>query len=719
MKPFLLCLLLYFFASTSAQVPDNFTRITCAGEMPEDFRTAFSEKYKQDVKANQNETELRKKEVQEFAVLTNYHNHNLLTGGSALYGDIVSVYANELLDKLLAQKPQLREKLRVYTIKSNHVNAYSSNQGIIYITLGLVGKVKTEAQLAYVLAHEISHYTNQHVLHAFENQKEVWSRGGSYRDLNVEERRLSTYKYSRESEFEADKEALDYYLEAGYSSGDIYTGFDVLLHGYLPIAEQKYSWQYLENDSLKISSYYLIDSVASIKDNDAVDDELLTHPNIHKRKEAVTAELKIRDSSSENLQFVVKGRLEFQALQDQVHFEMVNTFIRSGNYVSALYHIQVLQRRFPDHFFLKRMELMSWYGMQKMSSNLQKTLYSTGYRKVVGEQQAVYYFASKMPKRGINILATKYIWESTHTMAKDSFVTTLRRQSLTHLANAVKKDFLVESYTYKFSSNVKKKRKPKKLDFLKIAFVELFKDSIFNAAYHKAYEEVEAERETEEEEYTTGSNQLSDSYVPGVSSYYGLSDVNKLLFLSPKFYRIDLRKELDKRLIASDKQATDLNERSNHLSALAGVDLISLDKPSAADKTTDAFNDFVLIRDWLREEALYEGVGFYSYASNYLDGIRQKYDTDYLGLNYVSHYTEKNQFNGTYFFLSVMSLYGIPFYLNWQIRPLHNLDYVFVVFDLKKGDVGFYDLKTFPAKYKRDVINSHMYNSFNQLNRER
>ncbi len=718
MKPSILCLLLYCFTATSAQVPDNFKRITCAGEMPEDFKSAFSDKYKQDILASQNETDLSRKEVQEFAVLTNYHNHNLLTGGSVLYGDPVSTYANEVLDLLLAKQPQLREKLRVYTIKSNHVNAYSTNQGILYITLGLVGKVNNEAQLAYVLAHEVSHYNNQHVLHAFENQKDIWSRGGGYKDLNVEEKRLTTYKYSRESEFEADKEALDYYLQAGYSTDEIYTGFDVLLHGYLPIAEHKYDWDYLENDSLTISSHYLIDSVAQIKDMDDVDDALLTHPNIHKRKEAVREDLSSRDISTGKLQFVVKDTADFQGLQDLVHFEMLNAFVRSGNYGSALYHIQILEKRFPEHSFLKRMKLMCWYGMLKMTSNLQKTTYSTGYRKIEGEQQAVYYFASKMPKRGINILATKYIWENTKPSPTDSFVTTIRRQSLEHLAQTVKKDFLVENYGYKITSTAKKKRKPKKLDFLKIAFVELFKDSAFTVAYRQAYDKVETEKEIEEE-YTDDGKQLSDSYVQGVSSHYGLSDVDKLLFLSPKFYRIDLRKELDKRLIASDKQATDLNERSKRLSEMAGVDLITLDKPSATNKTTDAFNDFMLIRDWLREEALYEGVGFYSYSTNYLDEIRQKYDTDYLGLNYVSLFTEKNQFNGTYFFLSVMSLYGIPFYLYWQIRPLHNLDYVFVVFDLKKGDVGFYDLKTFPAKYKRDVINSHMYNSFNQLNRKR
>ncbi|MFT7591183.1 MAG: hypothetical protein ACI9UJ_001105 [bacterium] len=114
---------------------------------------------------------------------------------------------------------------------------------------------------------------------------------------------------------------------------------------------------------------------------------------------------------------------------------------------------------------------------------------------------------------------------------------------------------------------------------------------------------------------------------------------------------------------------------------------------------------------------MYNGYDFHSFSSQHLVNLREKYETDYLGLNYVSHFTETNSFNGSYFLLSLLTLYPLPFYLYWQVKPLQNLDYVFMVFDLKKGDVGFYDFKSFPSKYRKDVINSHLYNSFNQLNR--
>lgn len=718
MKPILLALFCFSVFSVSAQRITDFKHLQCEGEMPDDFKTAFSEKYQSDFEASTRQTDLSKNDAQEFAVLTNYYNHALLTGGSVLYGDVLSRYANDILDKLLTNHEDLRSKLRVYTIKSNQVNAYSTNQGIIYVTLGLLAKVENEAQLAYVLAHEISHYNNQHVLHSFENQKEIWSRGGSYRDMDVEERTLTAYKYSREAEFEADKEALIYYLGAGYSTQEIFKGFDVLLHGYLPIEQIAYSFSKLENDSFKISDYYLIDSIADIKDNDDIDDEFLTHPNIQKRKKAVAKEVTIDSLAEKQPIFLIKSKDEFNDLRNVARFEMVNTYLRQGNYISCLYHIQVLQQYFPEHKFLKRAELMCWYGMQKMATNQQKKVYSSGYRDMEGEEQALYYFASKLPKRGVNILATKFIWEQSNYLEQDSFIVNIKRQSLMHLAETVKKDFFDAEYQTKKESSTNKKRRPKKLDFLKIAFVELFKDSEFKRAFDLSYkdensEEDEYDDDEEDEDYVT------PTYTQGVSSYYGLSNVDKLLFLSPKFYSIDLRKDLDKRLLHSDKEQNDLTERTKKLSALAGVELVTMDKQSIADQATESFNDYVNIRDWLREESLYNGYGFYSYATSGVQYIREKYGTDYLGLNYISHFKDINQFNGGYFLLSAILVYPFPFYLYWQIKPIQNLDYMFLVFDLKQGDVGFYEFKSFPSGYKKDVVNSHLYNSFNQLNRGR
>lgn len=709
-----------------AQDLAKFDQLKCAGDMPDDFKTALDDKYSDDISSLEN-SDLKKKQVQEFAVTTNYYNHSLLMSGSVLYGDELSTLANKIVDKLLENEKDLRDKLRVYTVKSNHVNAYSTNQGIIYVTLGLFGRVETEAQLAYVLAHEISHYKFNHVLESYENQIEMNSRGGSYRNLDLEEKTLSRYKYSRDAEFEADKEGFEYYVKAGYDIEDIYTGFNVLLHGYLPVEENKYSWSKIESDSFKIAEHYLIDSCQEIKENEDIDDELLTHPNINKRKKAIREKVDETDVSGNTIKYAITTEDEFAKLRDLARFEMVNSFLRTGNYISGLYHIQVLQKTYPDNDFLYKAEIMCWYGMQKLISNSQKRRYNTGYRDVEGQEQAIYYFASKMPTKGINILATKFIWEESAKHKKDPFVEDLKLESLKELAKHVYRDYFVESYPVVDSNAVvkktaKRKRKPKKIDFTKTAFVELFRDKEFLRKFKDAYDAQEAledgdyeyNDDDDDEEYV---ERVSDSYVPGVESNYALSGVKKMIFLQPKFVRIDMRRDVDQRMLKSTSQEADLNERCDKLSDMAGVELVKLNDQKSESYNTESFNDYTTLQDWLREEFVYKGQDFHSFSTQRLGDIRTRYGTDYLGINHVWHYSDRQPFNGTYLFLSLMTFYPLPFYLHWQFKPLHQLDYAFVVFDLEKGDIGFYDLKSFPAKYRKDVINSHLYNSFNQLSR--
>jgi hypothetical protein len=321
----------------------------------------------------------------------------------------------------------------------------------------------------------------------------------------------------------------------------------------------------------------------------------------------------------------------------------------------------------------------------------------------------------------MNVLATKFVWEQTEGMEQDSFVITIRRQSLSQLGEAVKSDYLLLEYPTEDlnDDNSKNKKRPKNVDFVRIAFVELFKNESFKKQYDAVFgishvdEQVEDESEEEQEVLIT------DNYVQGVSSYYGLSNVDRLLYLSPKFFRIDLSKELDQRLLSSDREQTDLHNRTERLSKMAGIDLIMLDKPDAENRNTEIFNDFSQIQDWIREESLYNGRCFYSFSSQALPQIRETYGTDYLGINYVSHFTERNPFNGGYLILSLITFYPLPLYLYWQLKPLHNLEYNFAVFDLKEGDIGFYDIKSFSARYKKGTINAHLYNSFNQLNRQR
>jgi hypothetical protein len=77
MKPIFLAIALSFYSVLFAQ--DNaFPQIQCAGEMPDDFKSAFGEKYEKYLAQIDGKTELSSKSSKEFAVENGYFMHKLL-----------------------------------------------------------------------------------------------------------------------------------------------------------------------------------------------------------------------------------------------------------------------------------------------------------------------------------------------------------------------------------------------------------------------------------------------------------------------------------------------------------------------------------------------------------------------------------------------------------------------------------------------------------------
>ena len=96
----------------------------------------------------------------------------ILMSGKLSFGDPVSVYLNKIVDRILADDPVLRKQIRVYYYHSPGVNAFAVADGIIAIYTGLLAHVKSEAELAFVLSHEIAHYVEEHMYASYEQAVE-------------------------------------------------------------------------------------------------------------------------------------------------------------------------------------------------------------------------------------------------------------------------------------------------------------------------------------------------------------------------------------------------------------------------------------------------------------------------------------------------------------------------------------------------------------------
>ncbi len=156
----------------------------------------------------------------------------LIDKSGLLYEDIqLDLYLNRIARRM--QSPEVRRRIpfQVKVIEDPRLNAFAYPNGVIYVHTGILARMDNEAQLATLLAHEITHATHRHAVKNFRSIKnksailatiQVSAGGldGGIGDLANVLGTLGTVAavtgYSRELETEADTVGFDLMVAADY-----------------------------------------------------------------------------------------------------------------------------------------------------------------------------------------------------------------------------------------------------------------------------------------------------------------------------------------------------------------------------------------------------------------------------------------------------------------------------------------------------------------------
>lgn len=79
-------------------------------------------------------------------------------------------YLNELNCRLA---PDLCADIRIYLVRQPYLNAFMAPNGMMVMFTGTLARAENEAQLAFVMAHEIGHYRSRHSIENWRHQKNV------------------------------------------------------------------------------------------------------------------------------------------------------------------------------------------------------------------------------------------------------------------------------------------------------------------------------------------------------------------------------------------------------------------------------------------------------------------------------------------------------------------------------------------------------------------
>ncbi|MBI5342651.1 MAG: M48 family metalloprotease [Deltaproteobacteria bacterium] len=133
-------------------------------------------------------------------------------------------YLNGVAEKLAVPETKGRIAFRIRVLKNPHLNAFALPTGSLYLHTGILAQMENEAQLATLLAHEMTHTTHRHAVKQFRDvkNKTAWlastivltgAYGAVLGGLGIA---AAVTGYSRELETEADMEGIKLVVAAGY-----------------------------------------------------------------------------------------------------------------------------------------------------------------------------------------------------------------------------------------------------------------------------------------------------------------------------------------------------------------------------------------------------------------------------------------------------------------------------------------------------------------------
>lgn len=292
----------------------------------------------------------------------------LLKSTRTVTEDEANGYLQSLVQKVVDANPELKGlDLRVVFARDWWPNAYSMGEGTIAINAGLVVYMDNEAELIFVLCHELSHYYLDHGQQAIKKYVETVNSA----EFKAEVKRLSKQEYlankqiqdflksidfnnkrhSREKEGEADRQAFRFMKRTGYDCGSIRTCLQMLdkvddtaiygtlqLQPLLNFSEYPFKTRWIQKESAIFSQMKEGDSKLTQEEKDSAK----THPSCTVRIKLLEDSMS-QVASESRKKFIVNEEL-FKKLKKDFLIEMIEQSYKEDNVsINLYYSLQLLQ----------------------------------------------------------------------------------------------------------------------------------------------------------------------------------------------------------------------------------------------------------------------------------------------------------------------------------------------------------------------------------------
>jgi beta-barrel assembly-enhancing protease len=664
---------------------DRYKTLLPKGPIPRDFTEQSSVKVAEQVTSISERKARVKKAKKKFVLESTYGIDDFLASGNVLFNDEISIYLDNVLKELLKPYPDLQKKIRVYAVKSSAANAFTTNDGMIFVNLGLLSRLENEAQLAFILSHEIVHYQKKHVINAYITNVEIDKSKGDYRKLSMGEKGFAKSSYAKELETEADIAGADIYAKSAYILDSVEQVFNVLRMADYPVTQAVFNKQIFESGLYVFPDSVSLKELTSFDINEDYDDSDHSHPSIKKRRDAIRE--KFAKTSGGSYFNVSKTR--FFKSKNIAQFEVCRLYLLEHRFTEALTLALSLQGENPASAYLRETIAKSLYGIAKQTLRDESAFRYE--ERWVGEPERIAHFVKKQSSYELSVLAIRELYRCKE-LAPDN-------QEISLMVNDLMADF-GSNYSgaaknFLRASSDKPLEDLEQASYTQYAFLDL-KDK---KAFFQLLEKQAAEKKTPEKK----SRKRKRSAKPAPLN------ISKVVVVNPVYRKLDTRKKQRMRHVDAEKVLTNINDKIlNAASALEmKTDIINPNRLTSSQVAL--MQDNSIMNDWIDEQMRSGDNRMISPIYNEVLGIADAHKTDHFAWMGGFSVRHRIRSKGWAVIAALIAPAITPVSAVHVVRPQGKTMYFALVFDVRKQELEMVDLRYMGIKDSELLLQSNIY----------
>ncbi len=686
---------------------DNYKPLKSSGQLPKEITSSASSKFKKLEQQVKNSKSKNKKEKKTFYLESTYSIDELMKSGRVLYNDPIGDYVNKVADKLLEHDKRLREKLRFYVVQSAGVNAFATDRGSIFVNIGLLSRLENEAQLAFILAHEIVHYEEKHnmdgYIQSIDVDKLATRKKSSYDGL------LEKSNYSQELEREADEHGMEIFEKSAYSTSSIAGIYDILATTHTSYEDVEFDLGFLNKYGIEIPKEMLLDSVNVIEKYEE-NEELSTHPSINERRQTMMDRFGEKEDGKSN--FLV-GEDDFNKIKKMAQYELCNILVENHSFPAAIYHAYLLQNDNTNNAYLDNIVVKSIYGMAQYANAEEKELIPGNPENIQGNMQQIFHVLHEMDAFDLSSIAVLYTWNYAKNNPENKAAQLRAEDMIKDLTkfyvDRAEKFYKGEDETYKdkftygLLDNLYKSDKD---------YRDIVKKGSKERNYYKKFE---YKLEYFERKTKTYKKEQKKEKIQG-----GSLGLKSTIFVNPLYIRYkESKKKNPYKFIESEKkqgefigrlkeQAEDLNFRHSIL------DINSINRKTKAEE----FNQIVTLEKWTNEFTKTSFMNMIPSNHEDLLDVVNLHGSSTITYTGVIDRTDKLGLMGAINIIISMSYLQIPAIYHFIIPGKNNTLYYWITIDVNEMEVLHEEMNNLKMKARDGLIDAHLYWMISQMKRK-